>query len=249
MRNTNDHTIFAWADGSYLSDSLLATNPAFFNGSGNIVQTKNLAASPFSLTNKGLNLNLLIKTFQKSKLCLAVLDCQDKGWDMKYLGIYLERQSDIADVFKRVWSNELVKIDVADISELQREAIYVKQERTFSISPRCYGYEIAAMELEESGIYPRHIADDTKSMGIIPAIKNQAHVLQFTDESGDGFGVLLKPSLSSHIPFRGGPRLLADVVDLTKFDINPLKFGFLEIDVEKPNYAGIDHGVNSSPVI
>jgi hypothetical protein len=130
VKNTNDHTIFAWTSDSYFSNGLLAPKPAFFNDSGNIVQSKNLSAGPFFLTNKGVNLNLPLKTWEKSKLCLAVLNCQN-GSGMKRLGIYLERGSEAADVFKRVWSIELGDIDSVDIAELKYENVYIKQERPF----------------------------------------------------------------------------------------------------------------------
>jgi hypothetical protein len=65
MRNTADHSIFAWANESYLKDKLpglLALKPAHFANAGDIVQSESVAISPFSVTNKGIHLNLRTMT-------------------------------------------------------------------------------------------------------------------------------------------------------------------------------------------
>ncbi|PMD49617.1 uncharacterized protein K444DRAFT_712588, partial [Hyaloscypha bicolor E] len=108
MKSTLDHSIFAWTETSYFGHGLLAPTPACFTNSGNIVQCKNTTASPFTSANKGINLHLRLKTFDKSILCLAVLDCYDAMVDdMKLLGIYLERQSEKSDVFRRIRGDKL----------------------------------------------------------------------------------------------------------------------------------------------
>jgi Heterokaryon incompatibility protein (HET) len=199
MKNTHDHTIFAWTNDSDFNNGLLATNPTFFKDSGNIVQIKNQITSPFSLTNKGINLNLLIQTFECSPICLAVLDCRDGDWGM---GIALKRESDISDVFKRVLSNEQLKIDFEDIPKFERENIYVKQESTFSIPHKCHRYDIDALELEEAGISSQNLFHGRRTGQISTSI-GKALAVYFTDRSGDGFVVLLKHQMfseSNHSP-------------------------------------------------
>jgi hypothetical protein len=103
MKSTLHHSIFAWTEMSYFSHGLLAPTPACFTNSGNIVQCKNTTASPFTSANKGINLHLRLKTFDKSMLCLAVFDCYDAMVDdMKLLGIYLEKHYEKSDVFRRI---------------------------------------------------------------------------------------------------------------------------------------------------
>jgi hypothetical protein len=81
-----------------------------------------------------MHLSLRLKTFPKSKLCLEILDCRKWESEGKYLGIYLERQSENPDVFKRVFSKEMSDIDDADVPDLKHENVFVKQERPHNSS-------------------------------------------------------------------------------------------------------------------
>jgi hypothetical protein len=60
IKASNDHSIFAWRSLRNIANGhgLLATDPSMFIDSGNIVQLKHAAALPFSLTNKGLHVQL-----------------------------------------------------------------------------------------------------------------------------------------------------------------------------------------------
>jgi len=103
MKSTLDHSIFAWTAIYPFWQGLLALSPAYFANSGNIVQCKDTTASPFTSANKGINLHLHLKTFDKSSICLAILDCYDAMVDdRELLGIFLERQSEKSDVFRRI---------------------------------------------------------------------------------------------------------------------------------------------------
>jgi hypothetical protein len=263
IKNTNDHTIFAWTDNSPINNTnyrrndqtipswtndsyynILASNPAFFSYSENIVQLEKLSASPFFMTNKGISPKLPFKRWENSTFCVAVLNCQDNS-EVKCFGIQLERLSETADVFRRVGS-ELVKIDDATVSKLDLESIYVKQERTFISSPQQYlDYEITAKKLEAYGILPRYAVYD--SWQVNPS-SSKAHALLFANKSGDGFALLLKSVQGTHIP-RSGARLVADVADLSELQLDPFKSGFLVIEAARMSYAGINNGGNSDRVI
>ncbi|KAF8848008.1 HET-domain-containing protein [Acephala macrosclerotiorum] len=145
MRNTADHSIFAWANESYFKGQLpglLALTPAHFADSGDIVQSESVAISPFSVTNKGIHLNLRTKLFNKSSVCLAILECHKIG-DDRNLGIYIERQPKSSGVFKRVWGERLGNVNQTSLSpNFQLEDIFVKQERVLTPPPLYERYGI-----------------------------------------------------------------------------------------------------------
>lgn len=140
MRNTADHSIFAWAHQSCLKTKvpgLLALKPAHFANSGDIVQYEGVAISPFSVTKKGVHLNLRTKPLNNSSVCVANLACHRIG-DDRNLGFYIDRQPNKSGGFKRVWGESLGTVDQASLSpKSQLEDIFVKQERV-STSPPLY---------------------------------------------------------------------------------------------------------------
>ena len=146
MRNTADHSIFAWANESYLKaklPGLLALEPAHFANSGDIVQSESVAISPFSVTNKGIHLNLRTMTLNNSSVCLAILECHRIG-DDRNLGLYIERQPNKSGVFRRVWGERLGTVDQAFLSpHFQLEDIFVKQERVLTSPPLYERYGIS----------------------------------------------------------------------------------------------------------
>lgn len=146
MKNTTDHSIFAWADESYLKaklPGLLALKPAHFANSGDIVQSESVAISRFSVTNKGIHLNLRTKPLNNSSVCLAILECHRIG-DDRNLGVYIERQSNTHGVFKRVWGERLGTVDQAYLPlKFQLEGIFVKQERVLTSPPLYERYGIS----------------------------------------------------------------------------------------------------------
>ena len=143
MRNTADHSIFAWANESYFKaklPGLLALKPAHFANSGDIVQFESVAISPFSVTNKGIHLNLRTKPLPNSSVCLAILECHRIG-DYRNLGLYIERQPNKSGVFRRVWGERLGTV-VKD-PHFQLEDIFVKQERVLTSPPLYERYGIS----------------------------------------------------------------------------------------------------------
>jgi len=113
IKNTADHSIFAWTSKSHLNHGLFAHSPAQFERCGNIVQDPNVSINSFSSTNKGIHLHLRTKILGKSQLCLALLDCHELGNTAMSLGIYIQRQ-EAFNVFKRIWSDELGRVNAKE---------------------------------------------------------------------------------------------------------------------------------------
>ncbi|KAB8070125.1 hypothetical protein BDV29DRAFT_160748 [Aspergillus leporis] len=58
MKESDDQSLFAWD-----CSGLLALSPAFFKASGNIISLRNLRkSSPFSVTNKGIRLHIVLES-------------------------------------------------------------------------------------------------------------------------------------------------------------------------------------------
>jgi len=157
MRNSADDSIFAWTSDSYSSDKptpgLLALTPAYFTKSGDIVQSKGLAVTPFSLTNKGVHLCLPMMAL--STRYLAILNCHKFGNETKNLGIYVERLSENDDVFKKVWCENLGMLDKLSVPQLEQENIFVKQKRVMPGFPIYSSYNVSVKTLLQNRIVLR----------------------------------------------------------------------------------------------
>ena len=156
MKNTTDHTIFAWTSDSYsFSDipGLLALTPAHFEKSGNYVQSGDLAVAPFSVTNKGIHLQLPMMDL--SSKSLAILNCHEIGNETKNLEIFVERLSINGDVFKKVWCEKLGMADKASTPQFKQENIFVKQNRVIPDIPEYSVYLVSIKSLQRAGFVLR----------------------------------------------------------------------------------------------
>jgi hypothetical protein len=228
IRKTDDHSIFAWRGfpGSDFKANLglLAAIPAYFSGSGNIIRAKNLIATPFSMTNKGIRLNLRIKREGETDKYLAVFDCQEEDRKATYLGVLLKQLPGSEDEFRRDSPHVLCHIDAAEISDFEKQDILVKQEtKNYANTPEYYSYFIAAKELEKLGVflcesYPIEKADLDSPIEH-PSIGNGVavvHAFRFSDKKGAGFIVLLQLRATSSSPFTPSLSLLVKVIEDTQ---------------------------------
>ncbi|KAL2687094.1 hypothetical protein Neosp_004646 [[Neocosmospora] mangrovei] len=90
MRVSDDHSLFAWKYPNGRG-GLLAVSPAAFKDSGNIVPWNPFMPynSPFTLTNKGVHLDLPFIGLGDRGTGLAVLSCTEVGHPDKLAAIYL----------------------------------------------------------------------------------------------------------------------------------------------------------------
>lgn len=152
MKNTTDHTIFAWTSDFYSFTEvpgLLALTPAHFSNSGKYVQSEGFAVTPFSVTNKGIHLQLPIMDL--SSKSLAILACHEIGNETKNLGIFVERLSRNGDVFKKVWCEKLGMANRARVPEFEQENIFVKQNRVLPDVPVYSTYRVSIKSLQRAG--------------------------------------------------------------------------------------------------
>jgi hypothetical protein len=111
MRISNDHSLFAWKDttpGPNLPRGPLARNPKEFAESHNIIGfTRRTPAAPYSMTNKGLRIELPLALLNgKENIYLAALDCEKEGSPAGTCFIYL-RQSEPGNQYFRIHSDSI----------------------------------------------------------------------------------------------------------------------------------------------
>lgn len=97
-----DHSIFAWVgdDKGDASGGLLASYPAQFQYSGNMSR-KLPSNKPFSMTNNGLQHDLPLMAYDKSKKVYVALNCH-RSTSPDFIGIYLRelQETPLLDSFK-----------------------------------------------------------------------------------------------------------------------------------------------------
>jgi hypothetical protein len=113
MRHSDDHSLFAWTAPSthqYSYHGLLAESPDYFACSGEIVPCRDGEPStPFSLSNKGLCIDLYL-SHHEGDMSVAALLCPAPPDYEGYLGIYLKRISSKDHQYARVQPQTLSKL-------------------------------------------------------------------------------------------------------------------------------------------
>ena len=113
MRISDDHSLFAWKSRDNRG-GLLATSPAAFIGSDNIVQFNpfNTFNSPLTVSSRGIHLDLRFIGMGPQGLGLAILHCKERGREDKPIAIYVKDLFLTMDQFKRVWSEEFEQLNL-----------------------------------------------------------------------------------------------------------------------------------------
>src|SRR5438874_587463 len=80
MKISDDHSLFAWRSTEN-HGGLLATSPAAFVNSGNIISSNpfNTFSSPLTVSNKGIHLESGLRVIRHRRLGLAILHCKEVG--------------------------------------------------------------------------------------------------------------------------------------------------------------------------
>ncbi|EFR03581.1 HET domain-containing protein [Nannizzia gypsea CBS 118893] len=146
MKQSDDHTLFAWKSSDQNFRGLFAKSPAAFADSGNLVQSASKwNMKPYSLTNMGLSIELAMVEWSMG-VYLAALDCQTEGVQNSRVGIFL---SDLPE--KNQYAR--IMLDGVDLPRFstnrqsQYRYIYVRQNIRGSLQPteREYGFWLRRM--------------------------------------------------------------------------------------------------------
>ncbi|KAJ2978056.1 hypothetical protein NUW58_g7615 [Xylaria curta] len=154
LRVTNDHSLFSWRS---LEDhgGILATSPAAFESSGNIISTSSssMARNPPTVTSRGINLSLRFRGNQQQASGLAILECTEKGKENKRFAIHLRDALLTGQDFTRAKSStlELLELGSIDGSQYPLSNLYVKQRRP-TRNPGRGNLEKCAIKLDGVGV-------------------------------------------------------------------------------------------------
>ncbi|KAH7114708.1 hypothetical protein B0J13DRAFT_488008, partial [Dactylonectria estremocensis] len=113
MRVSDDQSLFAWKSPDN-HGGLLATSPAAFIGSGNIVQFNpfDTLYSPLTVSSRGIHLEVRFIGKGPRGVGLAILHCRETAEDDKPIAIYVKDLFLTMDQFERVRSEEFERLDL-----------------------------------------------------------------------------------------------------------------------------------------
>lgn len=120
MRVSDDHGLFAW-ESPDSRGGLLATSPAGFKGSENIIQLRHVDDSDnaLTITSRGVHLDFQLIGRGAQKLGLALLHCKERDGPNNQIAIYLKDFTGTMETFQRVRSTELKRLDLTKIRSSQ----------------------------------------------------------------------------------------------------------------------------------
>ncbi|UPL01305.1 hypothetical protein LCI18_012239 [Fusarium solani-melongenae] len=129
MRVSDDHSLFAWKDLNGRG-GLLAVSPAAFKHSGNIIPWNPFMPynSHFTLTNKGVQLDLPFIGWGDRGVGLAVLSCAEAGAPDELVAIYLRDKFLTMEHFERCSceSFELVRLSIFRPAEYPTRSLCIR---------------------------------------------------------------------------------------------------------------------------
>ncbi|KAL4888349.1 ankyrin repeat-containing domain protein [Aspergillus ambiguus] len=113
MRISDDHTLFAWKHTDNRA-GLLATSPAAFTSSHNIVQFNpfDSLGNPPTMSSRGIHLELPLIGIGPRGLGLAILHCKERHEEDRLVTIYVKDISLTMERFERVESANLEQVDL-----------------------------------------------------------------------------------------------------------------------------------------
>jgi hypothetical protein len=158
MKVSDDHSLFAWRS---IEDhgGILATSPAAFAESGNIIPIRSAYTTsiPSTLSSRGIHLSLRYFNGEQLGLGLGVLNCTEIGKESLRLAIHLRDIFLTREDFARERSLTLELYHLEDIDSLQHHTInvYVQQWHPKPIT-RWDDIERCVIKLE--GIERREVA-------------------------------------------------------------------------------------------
>jgi hypothetical protein len=129
MKSSDDHTLFAWADPNAKNDErfgFLAKHPSLFKGCGQLIPRIG-AHPPYSMTNRGLQITLSLRTDRNETR--AALDCPHPDKMKKNttsIGVYVAKISTEGNQYARVKASSLAVIP--HIARGPYETLHVRQD-------------------------------------------------------------------------------------------------------------------------
>ncbi|KAI1116342.1 ankyrin repeat-containing domain protein [Nemania sp. NC0429] len=210
MKAIGDHSLFAWRSAEY-HGGILASSPAAFANSGNIVSTSsfNADSSPLATTSRGIHLSS----------GLAILDCTEMGKENKRLAVHLEDISLTKQDFTR---------EQNDLSHYPLTQLY--DGTSFQVVVRKNGRSIST---HISGGFGTYTEPPPPQGAVVPEPEQQQEQTQKDDETDISLhdGRHVHATVQKRIPTVRDGKHLTDVVEI-------LRDGKHLTDVVEISYAG-----------
>jgi hypothetical protein len=203
MKNSDDHSLFAWRaspDQCLRFRGLLAESPSEFAGSRDFIpfRVSNISV-PYSMTNKGLRVELGIVSRADTSLDKAFLECRVVGNSgankvTNHVCIYLERLSLEGDQFARLLPHHLDTTQKLPTSGAKRQIVYVRQKILIPSTmeyDQYFRFHISENELRRCGyyiseIYTPHEWNPKENLLSLPSIPGgAAGALRFKNDVGN----------------------------------------------------------------
>ena len=120
MRISDDHSLFAWKSSDNRG-RLLATSPAAFTGSNNIVQfnPSDTFSSLLAISSRWIHLELRLMGIGSRGLGLAILHFKESGGEDTPIAIYVKDLFLTMDRFERVWSEKFERFNLRKLKPSQ----------------------------------------------------------------------------------------------------------------------------------
>ena len=137
MKSSTDHSLFAWVDTNARDDDLcgvLAKSPSVFKRTSMIIPYRPwVRRKPYSMTNMGLSIELVVNQATKDKeLYIAGFDCPTtKPLTEEFFGIYLKRlDTSTQDLrFARIKAGNYLALSAYEYSE--KSHVYLSVDPTY----------------------------------------------------------------------------------------------------------------------
>jgi hypothetical protein len=169
MKKSDDHSIFAWERRHAIG--FLARSLTAFADSSTIIRSRHRDTPPFTVTNKGIHLQLPLKAVGSpnnfmDQIYVAVLDCQHEQKPDELLGIwviggfdgryrrhhYLSFFRGYNAVPKEVSDAFLPTINHQERESLPKVSLYIKDEK----NPLSFGQLYTHFKIDKTGIDEKH---------------------------------------------------------------------------------------------
>lgn len=144
MKQSDDQTLFAWNlgpdDVQTEKCGPLATSPAQFRGCSGLVPIADSDAPiPYSMTNKGLRIELPVSEYKRQQRCMAILQCSTKTTFPAKIGLpILRANQDERSQYARDgrYTYPLQSAARDDLSHAKKVTIFMRQEPETSVIRR-----------------------------------------------------------------------------------------------------------------
>ena len=223
MKQSDDQSLFAWINPDVHEDShhgLLAQSPADFSNSADVVPYRSSGLSnPFSMSNKGLRIELPLR-YRDKNIYMGALDCPVPPLHEGYLGIYLKRMPYGEHQYVRLEAGR--HHQVSSTKRGKPQFIYVRQHQINPEYLDVYPLHILQLRRGPGKDFYRLISVYSQSDAFHPPASS-AQLCDWTpDNTRHTFRIRkLKNQLAAALLFElsGGKRFVVLLGSTTEFDV------------------------------